>query len=247
MRFGLPISLTLHVLAVFAGMWVWANRPEPLQHDEIIPLKLTTVSDITNVSARRHKTKPKPKDIVSPPVSEPVQEKPKPVAKAKPEARPKAPPKAPAFDLDALEKALTTDTDKEQKTAEVIPLQNEIPTARQGEVNRMAVGQADADLVNAKDYIRSRLKSCWIVDTGVPDYDKLVVDIHLRLRPDGHIEQIEVLNAARIIASDNLYWDSARRNAENALRKCAPYEGLKTIDYRVWKDMTLHLDPGDGQ
>ncbi len=242
MRFGLPISLTLHVLAVFAGIWVWSIRQEPLQHDTIIPLKLTTVADVTNIKAMRHKTqRPAKKPLTPPPETSAAHQNPKPLTK------PELAPKQPAFDLDALEKALTSDIPKESQMAEVIPLQNEMKNSESGPFNRQEAGEGTAGLVNAKDYIRSRLKNCWFVDTGVPDYDTLIIDVRLRLNKDGSISSIDVLNAAKIIASGNQYWDSAQRNAVNALRKCAPYDGLKTINYSVWSELKLHLDPGEGQ
>ena len=77
------------------------------------------------------------------------------------------------------------------------------------------------------------------------DYQSLIVDVRLLLNMDGSIGNITVLNNAEIIASPNRAWAVARYNAMTALRKCAPYDGLLSIDYNVWKELKLHLDPGE--
>ncbi|MCF6221493.1 MAG: hypothetical protein L3J65_10315 [Robiginitomaculum sp.] len=263
MKFGLPISFTFHVLFVMAGLLLWSRHVEQLPQSNIIPLKLVTVADITDVKPTRSEDdtpqpdeqseKPVipdvPLDQTIPdktpitPVAEPVQPIPEPPSPD--ETDNKAVVSPPAFDLDALEKAFDNvrknnpDADTQQT------LTNENQKAAIADNSRMGAGAQTSDTVNALDYIRARLRDCWIVDMGAVDYQNLVVEVRLLLNRDGSIAEATVLNNAEIIASQNRAWPVARHNAMTALRKCAPYNGLLSIDYNVWKDLRLHLNPGE--
>lgn len=224
---------------------MWASRPPSLAHNTIIPVELVTVSDITDIMPTRSKdiipevkSTPVPETIK--PAVRPPSLKPKPTKKAEIKA-----PTTPAFNLDALAEAFE-DVRKDDPNADNQQvLVNEAQNARIAENARIGAGNAENDTVNALDYIRGRLHSCWIVDAGAVDYQSLIVDIKLLLNMDGSIGSIAVLNNAEIIASSNRAWPVAKHNATTALRKCAPYDGLLSIDYNVWKELKLHLDPGE--
>jgi len=249
MKFGLPISLTLHVLLAFGGLWMWASRPPKLAQTNIIPVELVTVSEITDIKPTRSQDiKP---EVKPEPVPEPVPEAPQPDIRP-PSLKPLPPKKAettvpptPVFDLDALAEAFE-DVRKDNPDADnQHVLVNENQNADIAENARLGAGNEEKATVNALDYIRGRLHNCWIVDEGAVDYQSLIVDIRLLLNTDGSISEISVLNTAEIIASQNRAWAVARHNATTALRKCAPYDGLLSIDYNVWKELKLHLDPGE--
>ena len=249
MKFGLPISFAFHTLAVFSGVVLWSGHVEQLAQTNIIPLELVTVSAITDIKPTRSKdekpdTKPEtiPQEVV--PEPEPAPKLP-PNPEQAPEPDKTAKPTAPEFSLDALEKAFK-DVRKDNPDAETQKiLTNENPNAEIADETRKGAGGGTGSTVNALDYIRSRLHKCWIVDAGAVDYQNLVVNVRLLLNPDGSIDEITVLNNADIIASPNRSWAVARYNAITALRKCAPYDGLLSIDYNVWKDLRLHLNPGE--
>ena len=245
MKFGLPISITLHVLLVLGGLLMWASRPPSIAHNSIIPVKLVTVSDITDIMPTRSKdlkpeVKPKPVPETMKPAVRPPSIKPKPAQKAETKA-----PTTPAFNLDALEEAFEDVRKNDPNADNQQELFNESQNARIAENARIGAGNAENDTVNALDYIRGRLHNCWIVDEGAVDYQSLIVDIRLLLNIDGSISSMKVLNNAEIIASSNRAWPVAKHNATTALRKCAPYDGLLSIDYNVWKELKLHLDPGE--
>ncbi len=277
MKFGLPLSVILHGLLFFIGIWSWKNAPEPLFNDKIVPLKLTTVSDITDLRAIQKKPDPEPEPEVDPDpeaeqeVIEP-EETPEEIAEETPETSEKPEedtgedtgsdnkteetnktqkptetqkPEEPVFDLDALEQAFKEVKQSNPDAGEQKQLVSERALAEQGEINRKAKGEGKSDIVNAKDYMRSRMRKCWLVDTGALDYDKLVIDVMVRLNMEGKILDLVVLNDAKIIASGKESWKVARHNALTALRKCQPYDGLRSIDYNVWKELKLHLDPGE--
>lgn len=249
MKFGLPISFTFHVLAGFGGLLLWSAHPPNVAQTNIIPLELVTVSSITDIKPTRaqdEKPEAKPDVVPEPEKPEitpppPTNPEPEPVKEPAPQTKPAAP----AFDLDALEKAFN-DVRKENPTVdEQQTLANENRNAEIAENARIGAGMETGSTVNALDYIRSRLHNCWIVDQGAVDYQSLVIDVRLLLNTDGSIHEITVLNNADIIGSANRAWAAARHNATTALRKCAPYDGLLSIDYDVWKELKLHLDPGE--
>ncbi len=241
MKLGLPMSICFHALLAFGGLLLWSGGVEPLANMRIIPLELVTVSDISDIKALRRKHEnpiPDDKNIISdtpdttinPPDPETAQDTP-----------------APVFDLDALEEAFEKVRKSNPGAATQQDLVNETHNGELAERARQGVGARTDVVVNAKDYIRSRLKNCWLVDTGALDYQNLVVEVMLNLNEDASIEQIVILNNADIIASSNRAWRVARNQAKTALIKCAPYQGLLTIDYRVWKQLYLNLDPGENE
>jgi len=245
MKFGLPISITFHVLFAFGGLWMWASRPPTSAHNTIIPVELVTVADITDIMPTRSsdvkpEIKPMPVPETIKPEARPPNVKPRPSQKEVTK-----PPNTPTFNLDALAEAFE-DVRKDDPDADNQQvLVNEVQNAKIAENARIGAGNEQSDTVNALDYIRGRLHNCWIVDAGAVDYQSLVVDIRLSLNMDGSIKNMTVLNDAEIIASSNRAWPVAKHNATTALRKCAPYDGLLSIDYNVWKELKLHLDPGE--
>ncbi len=240
MKFGLPISFALHGLVAFGGVLLWSGHVEQLAQTHIIPLELVTVSDITDIQPTRSKDvepeeKPEEKPEITPETIAPETGQP-PIPKSEP---------APVFDLDELEKAFKDVRKDNPDAGTQKTLTNEAPNADIAENERQGVGAGTDAIVNAKDYIRSRMKDCWNVDTGAMDYQDLAIKVDLTLNMDGSIANIKVTNNAQIIASANKSWAVARYNATTALRKCAPYDGLLNIDYDVWKELKLHLDPGE--
>jgi hypothetical protein len=244
MKFGLPISFTLHALLAFGGLWVWTNKSPKLMQNSIIPVKLVTVADITDIKPTRSKDKiPTPKPANSKPTIpdiSPPRMKPKPAKRTATKS-----PAVPRFDLNALAEAFEDVRKDDPDSDNQQVLVNENKNADIAENARLGAGNEENATVNALDYIRGRLHNCWIVDAGAVDYQNLIVDVRLLLNMDGSIGNITVLNDAEIIASTNRAWSVARHNATTALRKCAPYDGLLSIDYNVWKELKLHLDPGE--
>lgn len=238
---------------------MWSGKIEPFADPNIIPLELVVVSDVTDIKASRPKPdKPEPETVTEPEpvpevVPEPTPEEPKPEPDKSTElaapsehddAAEPAEETLRAFDLDALAKGFEDmRKDNPDETQQV--LGNENQTAQIADNARASVGAGTDNTANAVDYIRSHMHNCWFVDTGAVDYQNLKIKVKLVLDRYGDILDITVLNDAEIIASPNRSWGVARHNATTALRKCAPYDGLLTTDYDVWKELILHLDPGE--
>lgn len=257
MKFGLPISFSFHFFAVCGGMLLWHNTVEDLPAVRIIPLKLVTVAERTNIAPTRKKPiKETPKEDV------PVLAKPEPVEKPAPapiptpaietpteEAKPdkptpKEPGKTPAFNLDALSdmvsKARTDTPDANVQK----PLVGEV---RMADRDQRGVGDQTENTVSAPDYIKTKMKPCWPIDRGAKNYQKLRVEVRLLLGENGDINSLNVINGAQIIASQNSAWRAARDKVLAGLHECAPYDGLRAQDYEQWKNMKLNFQPGEVQ
>lgn len=88
--------------------------------------------------------------------------------------------------------------------------------------------------------MKKAVSECWRVQTGMRGADQLVVDIEVRLKPDGSIEgEPRVVNRR----SGALYADAAT-NALRALEQCAPYSVLPPELYKGgWDHMVVTFDP----
>lgn len=83
MKFGLPLSVLIHGLAIWGGLGLYSGG---VVHEEVpvIPLQIVSVSDFTNIAAtRRERPKPEPKlekktETETTPLPAPEIEKPKP-------------------------------------------------------------------------------------------------------------------------------------------------------------------------
>ncbi|PHR91224.1 MAG: hypothetical protein COA69_11970 [Robiginitomaculum sp.] len=264
MKFGLPISFALHALVVSGGVFLWSNGIKDIADVKIIPLEIVTVADTTNVMPTRKK-RPQDRensiDVQTPEQqasAEPVP--PAPVAKAvkkpEPEKKPekiepkqvepvavkKSAPKQPAFNLDAFA-TMINKSRAENPDANVEQIL--IAEAELAKQNQNGAGAGSELTVSPEEYIKAKMEPCWLIDQGARDYQLLRVEIALSLNERGEISTLNILNGAQIIASPNNAWRAARENVVAALNECAPYDGLRTSDYNIWKTMKLNFQPGD--
>jgi hypothetical protein len=90
------------------------------------------------------------------------------------------------------------------------------------------------------DAIRRQIERCWNVPAGARDAENLIVEIRVRLNPDGSVFQAEILDTVRL-ASDAFY-RAAAESALRAVRLCSPLQ-LPPKKYNVWKIVTLRFNP----
>ena len=245
MKFGLPISIIFHALAALGGLLVWSGKVAPLANERIIPLDLVTVSDMTNIAPTRNDDESKPTEVEESAKPDILDAPDAPVDNPKPEAS--KPDPVPVFDLDDLEKAFADVRQNNPQAGTQQVLVNEAKNLERAQNAKRAEGAETDSTVAAVDYIRARLKDCWYIDTGAPYYEQLYVIVMVHLREDASIANIEVDNQAEILASGNRYWKIAQENVLSGLYACAPYIGLKTVDYDIWKQLRLHLYPGENK
>jgi outer membrane biosynthesis protein TonB len=197
-----------------------APDPEPLPE----PIPEETVADEPDPEPE---PEPEPEQLqvaeVPPPKPEPPQDLPKP-------DEPK--PEADAFE--SLLKDLENVT--ETQTAEVTP--TETPTPPQPTQSL----SSDNLSISAKDAMRRKVESCWNFDPGARQAGELLVEIGIRLNPDGSIMQAEIRDNGRM--SSDTYYRSAAESAYRAVLRCAPYyDVLGREPYDEWKTITLRFDP----
>lgn len=272
MKFGLPISFTLHALCVSGGLMLWQSKAKFVETAKIIPLEIVTVSDRTNIKPTRKEIvekiepekievqKPEPEppkpEIQKPEVTKPIEvipEQPvepvpeKTASALKPEEKTTAEPveetpKPPTFNLDAFSDMVNQSRTDNPDANRQIVLTGEAEQAKQ---TQSGVGAGDEMTASPTDYIRSRMEPCWHIDKGAEGYQSLRVEVTLDLSDKGEIVSLNIRNSARIIASGSSAWRAARENVVAALNECAPYEGLRSQKYETWKSMKLNFQPGD--
>ena len=269
MKFGLPISFTMHAAAIFGGLLLWEQGGVEFPEVKIINLDLVSISEVTNVKAVR-KAPPKETPPVEPqptapePQEEPPEETPdKPlvndspatpetapetvVSAPEPEPEPEtpAPEQPPKFDLDAIAGQLGKAKDDNPATGGAKPLQSEIAMAESGDSSQMAAGAGTDSTINSEDYIKQAMRSCWQIDEGMKGYEDLKVRLRVNLDVDGRVTGVDVLNNARIIASGNASWQAAREKAISGVYECeASFSKLPKDAYEDWKSTELMFDPG---
>lgn len=238
MKFGLPISFTLHGLIVFGGLLILGKTVSTVQSEKIIPLKIVTVTERTNIKPSQKETPKKELPQEVPQISEPVE-------KAVPETLPSAPPEKPkGFSLDDFSNMIKKTREKNPDASVQKVLVGE---AQAAEIAQNGVGEKTDLTITPGDYIRTKMEPCWLIDKGAKNYQNLRVEVRLELSEKGEIDLLNITNSAQIIASPNNGWRAARENVVSALNECAPYDGLRTLDYDEWKTMKLNFQPGDAE
>lgn len=107
--------------------------------------------------------------------------------------------------------------------------------APEGTDTRLTASQAS--LLGAM--MKREVSRCWNINSGLEGIDRIVIDIDVRLRPDGRIDgQPKVVNRGR----GALFQDAAN-NAMRALVQCEPYSLPKDLYKGGWDHMVVTFDP----
>jgi len=91
------------------------------------------------------------------------------------------------------------------------------------------------------DALRARLMALWSPPVGVQDPNELIVNVTIRLRPDGRL-------AAPPFARVNGRSVAAMASRDSALRAVTtgqPFDMLKPEHYESWKELEVTFDPKD--
>ena len=99
MKFGLPISLALHGGLLAVSVLGFGFKAKAVTQPQVIPVKIFTISDTTNVRAAQKAPAPKPVDVpedIAPPPQEAPEPEPVPEPPADAQPEPKLMAKAPA-------------------------------------------------------------------------------------------------------------------------------------------------------
>jgi colicin import membrane protein len=186
-------------------------------------------------------------------------------AKAKADAKAVADAKAKAIadakaKADAAEKKRIADEKKKFDTAKIAALLDKVK-----DKNAPAPSSADAPTVQAKDkgptagdptgrdkqntanqrsmigtLMKQAVSRCWNINSGLEGVDKVVVELEVKLNPDGTLAQPpKIANTG----SGPLFSD-ASNSAMRAVMQCAPYANLPAQFYKGgWDHMIVEFDP----
>lgn len=271
MKFGLPISLALHV-GVFGGFTLFASEAKPLAEAKVIPVEILTVAPETNVSAavkppKREVPDEQPEIMTSPtpmenadevapelkvaPSEQPVEKQAEVTPEVtkdaelipKPEQKPA--PMEPSFDLDALSGLIDKTRETAPEANQQVALESETAQARFEEIARRAEGEGSGLAATEADLVANAMYKCWRMPAAAKDAENLQVRLNVKLVIGGHVESVTLIDQAksRRLSPGNEYWDVAERGAIAAVNKCAPYDFLPEERYGVWRELILNLRP----
>jgi outer membrane biosynthesis protein TonB len=239
----------MHLSFLFGGLLIWNNNVSEFAEVRIIPLELVTVSDITNIKATRKLPEPEPEpepeiepepSLDEPEIPEPEQETeaiPDDPLVEQPAVEPEAEQQA-SFDLDAFS-AMVDQARKEKPDANT----QTVFKSEVGAQNIEGAGEGTGSSLHYNEYIQTKMRNCYKIDTGAKDYQKLRVEVLVHLSQQGEVQNIDILNNMQIIASPNKSWRAARDNVIFALNDCAPYDKLPKADYENWKRYKFNFQP----
>jgi hypothetical protein len=90
------------------------------------------------------------------------------------------------------------------------------------------------------DAIRGHIARCWSPPVGGKDAAKQVVDVKVRLEPDGSVIEARAVDQARMSSDD--FFRAAAEAAERAVKRCSPLP-IPREKYDQFRDFTMSFDP----
>lgn len=266
MKFGLPLSVMAHAAFLGAGMIV-IGGPQALDAPAVIPVKIYTVAEQTNVRAAQKRPDPKPQPQINEPAAaqtpppsaapgEPKVETPKTVASEE-----AAPVETAALDRPAEDTPQQTEGPKPLSLAD---LQNLVAGSKsetqsteqqilQSERNRMEsadeareqVGLGTGLTTSYEDAIMRRVRRLWEIPAGAPDLESLIVVVDVQLDRDGRVTFVDLTPDSRRRARGNDYYTIAAENAVRAVRQAEQFKFLPRPQYEQWRSLKLTFRPQD--
>ena len=271
-KFGLPISLALHI-GVFGGFSFFAAKAEPFAEAKIIPVEILTVAPETNVSAAIKPPKKvipdEPPEIMTSPTPMENVDEVAPELKVSPSEQPvektveitpdviedeadvidipepDPTPEPPSFDLDALAGLIDKTRETAPEANQQIALESETAQARFEDIARRAEGEGSGLSATEADLVANAMYKCWRMPAAAKDAENLQVRLNVKLVIGGYVESVTLIDqaASRRLSPGNEYWDIAERGAIAAVNKCAPYDFLPEARYGIWRELILNLRP----
>jgi hypothetical protein len=94
--------------------------------------------------------------------------------------------------------------------------------------------------VSDLDVLRNALGSCWNPPAGASGADALIVDIIVRLNEGGEVENVDIVDKARM--NSDAAFRAAARSASRAVIACSPLP-LPSDKYELWKELQFEFNP----
>lgn len=243
MRLGWIFSLVGHALAVLLTLISWpVSAANKIDVGNVVPIEIVTLAPVTSV-APIASDEPE-QQAVQEAAPEPQETAPEPV----PEPTPAPRPNQPSLN-DFLSDVSSLLQDKQKDKAKARPRQTEgergeRPRARAG------LGQAEAAALNdrliALMRAHMRRNRCWRAPADLPNPERLIVTVRMRLDARGHLS-----GEPQLVSPTSTFGDPPMRAAADAalraVRECDPFpfadDPVAADHYDVWRDMEFIFDP----
>ena len=214
----LAASIALHVLVIGWGLVSFSARSLEAPPPESMPVEKKPdppkVDPIAEALKKEEAKVPKPKP------------RPKPRARAAPK-----PKRDRVFDQSKIAALL----DKRDPTRHAATGESLNSTASLGASRGTAKTLSQSEM----DALRARLARLWNVQAGLEHPEELIVDIHIRLRPDKRLAAPPEI----VTRGASPRFRAAADAAVRAVLQAQPYDMLRPETYEVWKDIIVTFDP----
>lgn len=226
------------VVVLITSVAIFMNRAEMVTPDRIQIMEI----DLSNVKITGDETKlyntdaPKAKNDITP--------------RDEPKSAPPPEPVA-AKDNKSVDSFVDDDVAKKtQKTADN-PKKSDAPDINAPKkktvvrVNREVLSLDRTMTISVVDALRVAMTRCWVIDTSRPDLADIRAVAHLKMRPNGTVQDVWFESAARADTDPTFAYvlDTVRA----AIRTCEPFSMLPRNEYSKWQSIQLTFYPTSGR
>ncbi|HEY7666420.1 MAG TPA: cell envelope biogenesis protein TolA [Xanthobacteraceae bacterium] len=185
------------------------------------------------------KSEQKQADAKPDPVTDaPAKEEAKKPEQKKAEVKPPLPPKKPAppaHKFDPKQVAALLDKRDSTRLAAAGEALNNSPSLG------LSNGTAAQLSLSELEGLRARLAQLWAIPAGAKDPQELIVQVRIKLRPDGTLAGPPMV----LTSGKTALFVAARDSAIRALFRGQPFDMLRPEHYEQWKDIEITFDPRD--
>jgi outer membrane biosynthesis protein TonB len=255
MRRGIVGSAVLHASILGATFVAWSSTRAPSDEpSQIIPVEMVEISDTTNIKptvAEEPKPVEQPEEAV-PPAPEP---EPQQTAEAAAEEAPPPPPEESEKPAEPTPKPPPQKPQPPKPTANFDPdrilalLDKRAPRAAapaaapRAQRTQRGIGNMDAATQDIQAAFLQQMRECWNFPAGAPNPEELIVEMNIRLAPDGNlIGNPELVSPTDAEKASNGFRRAAADAALRAVHTCQPYQ-LPQDRYAKWRELNLVFDP----
>ncbi len=263
MKFGWPISLFGHLALAFGGLLILSNPLDSEPQKLIVPVDLLTVDELTNIKAAIKAETPTdtpPMTLETPMENAPEEGETSDAVRetetltTEIELVPDETAETinvpdetetdkPAFNLDQMSALINRTRDAQPEKNQQRSLQSEQNVYAFAELARAQSGEGTAMTISELEALQSAMYKCWRIPLDAKNPEELGVRVKVKLRRNGDVQMVELLDKPRINTSSNPYLKIAAQRAVSAVSKCAPYDFLPLEKYSMWQEMTLNFVP----
>ena len=220
------------------------KAPPPPSPKKVVALPLSKPKPAPPLDPPKRGKVKKPKPKPDPKMAE----KPKKVAR-KFAPRPKARPK-PNFEqmmlrtVEKLDDRPLTKPEKKNFDKKMAALMKRQSNPTPQKMQRAPIGEKLT--ISEIDAIKQQIERCWLVPAaiGAKDVEKMVVQIRIKLNPDGRLRESRITDRFRL--ETNATYKAVAESALRAIRnpRCSKFN-LPLAKYEIWRDIVLQFNPGE--